>query len=242
MSIRSRETQLLYYYSELNRNDEAFNLLRQWRREEASKESRPVYIVASNRILDMLSAFLPQSLDELKQIPGFGDNRTRTYGEAIITLLKDFPRETAFPLHWVAEMVNMQQFELWLGEQKRVRQQTEEAKLAGKRKLLEAIAEGEDLSAIEIKLSMKRRDILLAVEELAKEGYDVDAFIDVELGAVDQEEQLQVEQLFKQLGDRYLKPVLFKLYDEQQLKEKDVNKTYEWMRLLRLKHRKQTVS
>jgi hypothetical protein len=82
----------------------------------------------------------------------------------------------------------------------------------------------------------------LAVEELAKEGYDVDAIIDVELGGVDQEEQLQVEQLFKQLGDRYLKPVLFKLYDEQQLKEKDVNKTYEWMRLLRLKHRKQTVS
>jgi hypothetical protein len=242
MSIRSRETQLLYYYSELNRNDQTYNLLRQWRREEATKEGRPVYIIASNRILDMLSALLPQSLDELKQIPGFGDNRTRTYGEAIIAITKNFPRETGFPLHWVAEMVNMQQFELWLGEQKRIRQQSEEAKLADKRKLLEAIAEGEDLSALEVKLSMKRRDILLAVEELAKEGYNVDAFVDMELGTVDPEEQLQVEQLFKQLGDRYLKPVLFQLYDEQQLKEKDVNKTYEWMRLLRLKHRKQTVS
>jgi hypothetical protein len=44
--------------------------------------------------------------------------------------------------------------------------------------------------------------------------------------------------LFTELGDKYLKPVLFKLYNEQQLKEKDVNKTYEWMRLVRLKHRK----
>lgn len=86
---------------------------------------------------------------------------------------------------------------------------------------------------------MKRRDVLMAVEDLAKEGYDVDALVELELGSIDHEDQQQVQALFTELGDKYLKPVLFKLYNEQQLKEKDVNKTYEWMRLVRLKHRKQ---
>jgi hypothetical protein len=240
ISARGRETQMLYHYSELHRKDEVYNLLRQWRREEAIKEARAAFIIASNRILDMISAFLPQTLEELKQIPGFGENRSRTYGDAIIAITNGFQRETGFPLHWVNERVDMQQFELWLAEQRRIRQETEEVKLAGKRKLLEAIAQGEDLSSLEKLLTMKRRDILLAVEELAKEGYDVDAFIESELCSIDHEEQQQVQLLFAELGDRYLKPVLFKLYNEQQLKEKDVNKTYEWMRLLRLKHRKQS--
>ncbi|CAK4852788.1 unnamed protein product [Aphanomyces euteiches] len=134
----------------------------------------------------------------------------------------------------------MQQFEMWLGEQRRLRQGTAEAKMAGKRKLLEALAQGGDLATLEKQLSMKRRDVLLAVEELAKEGYDVDTLVELELVSVDHEEQKQVQELFAQLGDKYLKPVLFKLYNEQQLKEKDVNKTYEWMRLVRLKHRKQS--
>ncbi|MEX2460077.1 MAG: HRDC domain-containing protein [Paenibacillaceae bacterium] len=239
VSYRSRETQMLYHYSELHRKEEVYNLLRLWRKEEASKDGRAAYIVASNRILDMISAFLPHTLEELKQIPGLGESRTRTYGDAILAITKDFQRETEFPLHWVNERINMQQFEIWLSEQSRIRQETEEAKLAGKRKLLEAIAQGGDLSSLEKLLLMKRRDILLAVEELAKEGYDVDTLIETELGSIDHEEQRQVQVLFAELGDKYLKPVLFKLYNEQQLKEKDVNKTYEWMRLIRLKHRKQ---
>lgn len=236
---RSRETQMLYHYSELHRNDEVFNLLRQWRKEESNKEGRSAFIVASNRILDMISAFLPHTLDELKQIPGFGENRMSAYGEAVIAITKNFPRATEFPLHWVNERVDMQQFEMWLGEQRRLRQEIEEVKMAGKRKLLEAIAQGGDLTSLEKLLSMKRRDVLMAVEDLAKEGYDVDALVELELGSIDHEDQQQVQVLFTELGDKYLKPVLFKLYNEQQLKEKDVNKTYEWMRLVRLKHRKQ---
>jgi hypothetical protein len=240
LSAKGRETQMLYYYSELHRNDEAYNLLRQWRREQSAKESKAAFIVASNRILDMISAFLPQTLEELKQIPGFGDSRIAAYGQAILVITQGFSRETHFPLQWVAASIDTSQFELWLAEQRRLRKQSEEAKLADKVKLLEVIANGENLASIEKLLSMKRRDILLKVEELAKEGYDVDAFIESELGSVDHEEQQQVQQLFEKLGDRYLKPVLHHLYNEQQLKEKDVNKAYEWIRLLRLKHRKQT--
>ncbi|QGQ95062.1 hypothetical protein EHS13_09290 [Paenibacillus psychroresistens] len=238
ISSRSRETQMLYHYSELHRNDEVFNILRAWRKEESSKDGRSAFIIASNRILDMISAFLPHSLEELKQIPGLGEGRIGTYGEAIIAITKEFARETRFPLHWVNERIDMQQFEMWLSEQRRLRQETAEVKLAGKRKLLEAIAQGGNLATLEKQLSMTRRDLILAVEELAKEGYDVDTLVELELVAVDHEEQKQVQELFAELGDKYLKPVLFKLYNEQQLKEKDVNKTYEWMRLVRLKHRK----
>jgi hypothetical protein len=239
ISSRSRETQMLYHYSELHRNDEVYNVLRLWRKEESSKDGRAAFIVASNRILDMISAFLPHSVEELKQIPGLGESRIGTYGEAIIAITKEFARDTRFPLNWVNERIDMQQFEMWLGEQRRLRQETAEVKLAGKRKLLEAIAQGGDLSALEKQLSMRRRDVLQAVEDLAKEGYDVDTLVELELVSVDHEEQKQVQELFVELGDKYLKPVLFKLYNEEQLKEKDVNKTYEWMRLVRLKHRKQ---
>jgi hypothetical protein len=240
ISSRSRETQMLYHYSELHRNDEVYNVLRLWRKEESSKDGRSAFIVASNRILDMISAFLPHTLEELKQIPGLGESRIGAYGETIIAITKEFARETGFPLNWVNERIDMQKFEMWLSEQKRLRQETAEVKMAGKRKLLEAIAQGGDLSSLEKQLSMKRRDVLQAIEELAKEGYDVDALVELELGSIDHEEQQQVHELFTELGDKYLKPVLFKLYNEQQLKEKDVNKTYEWMRLVRLKHRKQS--
>jgi len=242
VSSRSRETQMLYHYSEIHRKDEVYNILRQWRKEESSKDGRSAFIVASNRILDMISAFLPHTLEELKQIPGFGENRMSSYGEAVIAITKEFVRDTEFPLYWVNERIDMQQFEIWLGEQRRVRQETEEAKMVGKRRLLEAIALGGDIASIEKLLSMKRRDVLMAIEELAKEGYDVDALVELELISIADEEQQQVQVLFTELGDKYLKPVLFKLYNAQQLKEKDVNKTYEWMRLVRLKHRKQSAA
>jgi len=241
LTARGRETQKLYYYSELHRNEEVFNQLRQWRKTQAAKEGRSAYMIASNRILEMISAFLPHNMSELKQIIGFGENRASVYGKQIIEITGDVARSTDFPLHWVANIVDEQQFELWYLEQIRLKQQNEETRKEDKIKLLKAISQGVSLSAMEKLLLMRRRDIVQSVEELVKEGYDVDAFIESELNIVDIAEQEQVQQLFQSLGDRYLKPVLTKLYNEEQLKEKDLDKTYEWMRLLRIKYRKQTV-
>jgi hypothetical protein len=238
---RGRATHMLHYYSELHANPEVFQSLRQWRKEQSAKESRAAYIVATNQVLQMISAYLPRTIIELQQLPGFGENRSRLYGEAILAITANYDRTTEFPLHWVAEALDEAQFEDWLAAQKQRRDDQDMQKQLHQRKLLEAISEGGNLSSLQKQMSIRRSEIVQSVEELDKAGYDVDRLIEMELEAIAPEEMSRVSELFKQLGDRYLKPVLNKLYTEEELKGKDVNRIYEWMRLYRLKYRKQVV-
>lgn len=240
-SMKGRMTQMFHFYSEQHRKEEVYSLLREWRKEQAVKEGKAAFIIASNRILDMISAFLPHTIEELKQIQGLGENRAKTYGDAMLTITNAFTRETVFPLHWVTESIDKHSFELWLIEQAKLREQLEQDKLQEKRELLEAITRGEDLAMLQKRFSLRRTEIMLKIEELAKEGNDIGILIDSELHSVPTEELTQVNELFLSMGDRYLKPVMQKLYSAEDLKGKDVNRIYEWMRLYRLKFRKQAV-
>lgn len=237
-SQRSRQVMLLHYYGELHQVPEAFEQLRLWRRELAVKDGKTPYFIASNRVLRMIAAFLPHTVDELVQIPGLGDNRARRYEEAILSITKQYPRETAFPLDWVGGRIESEAFEMWLAEEAQRKERQETDRRQNKRKLLEAIAEGSDLASLHKLLAVKRSEVIESVEELVREGYDVDKLIEAELRAVDPELLRQADALFGELGDRYLKPVLHKLFTDDELAKQDVNRVYEWLRLYRLKYRR----
>ncbi|WNQ10211.1 HRDC domain-containing protein [Paenibacillus aurantius] len=232
-------TQLLHYYSETSAHAETLSRLKQWRREQAAQEGRSAFILASNRILQMISAYLPHTLEELAEIPGMGENRIRAYGDSILAITRETERETPFPLEWVKEAVDRDEFELWLVQQHLAKEQSEQEKQLVKRRVLEAIPQTGSLEALQQLLSINRRELVLTLEELDREGYDMNALIDAELSGVNAEEREEVERLFRELGDRYLKPVVNKLYSEEELKEKDLNRVYEWLRLYRLKFRRQ---
>jgi ATP-dependent DNA helicase RecQ len=65
-------------------NQEVMARLQTWRRVEAARISMPPYVVFSNRSLDELARLLPQTLQELEAVNGFGPKRIAKHGEAIL--------------------------------------------------------------------------------------------------------------------------------------------------------------
>ena len=85
-------------YGEMNANSELFEALREWRRMKAIADKKSAYLVATNRMLWMISAFVPQQQEELLQIPGWGETKQATYAEEVLAITGAFERATSFPL------------------------------------------------------------------------------------------------------------------------------------------------
>jgi hypothetical protein len=242
LSGKARMTQMLTYYCEEHPSDEVYEPLRAWRREQAAREGKAPYILATNRVLRMISVFLPQSKEELQQIPGFGEQKTNMYAGDILKLTAAYTRTNGFPLEWVARSVDIVKFEAWLLAQKEQKLRMELDREVSKRKLLEIAARGGSLADLQADLTMPRRELLLWVEELDRDGYDMDLLVEAELTSVPEEEQIKAWNAFESEGDRYLKPVLQRMGGTEELKGKELDRAYEWLRLLRLRFRKEKES
>jgi len=67
----------------------AFNALRDWRNEKASRDGLPPYMIAHNDSLMQIAKFGVKDRDELVQIKGFGEKRADKYADEILTILKN---------------------------------------------------------------------------------------------------------------------------------------------------------
>ncbi|ANE49118.1 hypothetical protein SY83_22420 [Paenibacillus swuensis] len=239
---KSRMAQILYYYSEQHSNEALYDELREWRRVQAGKEGKAPYLIASNRALKLLAAFVPWYKEELQQLPGFGAAKTGAYAEGIVAITVKHERNGDFPLNWVEEGVDSEAFNGWFHKQHELKLKNDFDKKVEKRKLLEGIQRGETLDALEDQLSVPRRELIALIEELDKEGIPVDGLVNNELAAVPEQELTQAVLAFAQEGHRYLKPVLQHIYTPQELEDKDVNRIYEWLRLLRIRIRRETAA
>lgn len=238
ISGRAEWIQKLHYYSEQHKNEAVYELLREWRRKQAGKESKAPYMIATNRQLGMISAFLPHTEDELVQLPGFGPFKAKLYGKELLEITSAAARETAFPLDWVPDRIDYAQYKLWLHQQHESFQERERERRERRSRALEEIAAGANLAALKDKLSLPRREALQLLEELEKDGYDVEPLIAAEVREVPAEVQEKVAACFGQEGDRYLKPVLQKLNEAGLWREVQPDRAYEWLRLLRLRFRR----
>lgn len=238
LQSKNKLTQMLYYYSEQHPNEALYEELRRWRREQAMKEGKAPYIIASNRILRLISCFIPQKAEELLLLPGLGSAKALAYGEAIVAITDQHEQLNSFPLDWVVDYINQQEFTQWTYKQYEIKLKLEMDKNAQKRKLLEGIERGESLNGLEELLSMSRRDLLLWLEDIDKEGYDVERLVEAELAQLSEEQRIKAWQAFELEGDRYLKPVVKHLYTEEELKTQDLNYIYEWVRLIRIQYRR----
>lgn len=231
--------QQLQCYADLQDAEEAAAGLRIWRRTKSSEEKKSAYLIATNRELQMLAVFLPQTVDELEQIPGFGKVKTERYGNDIVELLKGIERSHTFPLQeWVPSAVSEAQLSSWMFQMKEEKYGKALAVVKEKRSLLHGIREGRTLEQLEGELNCPRRKLLERIERLDEEGYDVLPVVDKELQELSPEESLQIETAIQQLGDRYLKPLLRKVYGEVNSNEEEVEKQYEKLRMMRIRHRR----
>lgn len=231
--------QLLQCYADSQDAEKAADLLRTWRRARATEEKKSAYLVATNREIQLLAVFLPQSQKELEQIPGFGEIKTERYGNEIIEITKTMERPHTFPLQdWVPAAISDEQLSSWMFKLKEDKYGKLLITVKEKRSLLSGIREGKSLEQLEEELSCPRRMLIERIERLDEEGYDVLPVVENELSELSVEESLQIETAIQQLGDKYLKPLLRKVYGEIGSNEKEVERQYEKLRMVRIRHRR----
>ncbi|TYP69808.1 HRDC domain-containing protein [Paenibacillus methanolicus] len=229
---------MLQCYGETNANASLFDALRDWRRAKAAAEKKSAYMVANNRMLLMISAYVPHLPEELAQIPGWGDAKLAAYGEDILKITAAFEQSHPFPLDWVTEALDPKLFTSWIYKQKENKYKAMLDRQTEKKRLLAAIAEGKSIVQMQTVLEMPRRDLMEKIERLELEGYDLEPFIERELADMPSVEQEQVWEAMTIIGDRYLKPVLHQVYGEELPSGQPVDMLYDRLRLIRLRFRR----
>lgn len=234
-----RKVQMLHYYSEKHSDHELYEELRKWRRERAAKEGKAPYLVATNRLLLMISAFMPQKQDELMQLPGFGENKWKSYGEDILKITEKFGGDVVFPLDWVYERIDAEDYQSWQYKQKELKFKSEADQLMAAKQMLKCVNQGKDVAGVMKEMNMSRRDVAFMLERLDLEGYDLEPILLLEASAIPAEESDRIMAAFAELGDKYLKPVMNKVYTAEQLAGVPLDDVYYKLRMMRLYFRQQ---
>ncbi|CAM3836531.1 HRDC domain-containing protein [Cohnella lubricantis] len=230
---------LLQCYADQFDMKEELEPLRIWRRTKAAEDRRAAYMIATNRELQLLAVFVPRTIEELKQIPGFGKAKIEKYGEELIGLIREMPRDHVFPLDWVASAVSDETLADWTFRQKEEKYGKSLTVVQERKKLLTAIRQGLSVSQLEKELGVDRRMLVERIDRLDEEGYDVLPLVEQELSAMDGEELSRAEAALAELGDRYLKPVYQRLYAEAENGGgQETALRYEKLRMVRIRFRR----
>ncbi|MFC5468708.1 HRDC domain-containing protein [Cohnella suwonensis] len=231
--------QLLQCYADGQDAEETASSLRAWRRAKATEEKRSAYLIATNRELQLLAVYKPRTLEELGQLPGFGKAKMERYGQEIVGMLKEKPRERGFPLEaWVPDAVSDETLSYWLFRMKEEKYGKSLSAVKEKRSLLQGIRDGRTLEELEGALNCPRRKLVERIEQLDEEGYDVMTIVDLELTGVSPDEAIQIDSALGQIGDRYLKPLLKEVYGESAADSNETEKRYEKLRMARIRYRR----
>lgn len=239
---RGMTAQKLVCYSELNGNEPLYLELCSWRRKKASSERKVPYLIASNRLLKMISVFCPQTVEELQQLPGFGENKAKEYGAELLEITQVIERATSFPLDWALSQLDEETFRSWLYKQKEAKFRSQMEKFTTRRNVLESISEGLCVEQIAVRAGIERREVVELLEVLEKDGYNIDSLIEGELKEMPEKEQAAVWKAYEEMGDTFLKPVLQRVYGQEIAEGSNLEKLYEQLRLIRIRYRRQIES
>ncbi|OUM95412.1 MAG: aldolase [Thermobacillus sp. ZCTH02-B1] len=229
---------MLQCYGELHCREDLYNALREWRRARAAAERKAPYAIARNSLLMMISAFVPQTEEELRQIPGWGKAKSSLYAGDVLAITRGFERRTTFPLTWVQEVLDPKAYRKWLYKQKELRYKSEMERHRTTRVILQAVRDGLGLDELAQTLGMERRRLVERIEQLDREGYDMSPLLDREIARLPEEERERIQAAIREVGDRYLKPILRQVYPEADLEGKPLDSIYEKLRLMRMRMRK----
>jgi hypothetical protein len=70
-----------------------YQRLRKLRDAICERKDLPIYFVAGSHTLDEMARYLPQSLEELRKISGFGDVKIEKYGQPFLDIILEYCRE-----------------------------------------------------------------------------------------------------------------------------------------------------
>ncbi len=69
-----------------------YQQLRKLRDNICTKRDLPIYIVAGSNTLDEMARYLPQSLEELRMVSGFGDAKIGQYGQQFLDIILEYSK------------------------------------------------------------------------------------------------------------------------------------------------------
>jgi ribonuclease D len=78
--------------------------LRELRNKICEQKNVPVYYVAGTTTIDEMATYLPQNLDEIVKISGFGQAKAKQYGHVFLKVINDYCAE-----HNLSSSVNIKQ-------------------------------------------------------------------------------------------------------------------------------------
>lgn len=231
---------MLHFYAEQQPETELTAKLKEWRRKKAQEKGIVAYLIATNRELHLLEVYRPQTAGELAQLPGFGKLKIDRYSAELTGLLKDEPRDHAYPLDWVADRVDTDALYVWMFRDREEKYGRALASVKEKKAILAGIRDGVTLEELEKRLQCPRRKLVERLERLDEDGYDVMPLIERELLTLPEEEWNHAQGAMVKLGDRYLKPLLKEIYGEMPTVETDqLERHYEKLRMMRIRYRKE---
>ena len=229
---------MLQCYGELNSDSGLYEALRDWRRIKSSAEKKSAYLVATNRTLMMISAYVPRTLEELSQVPGWGPGKSKDYGMEVLEIAAAYEQPRSFPLDWVAEALEPTVFIQWLYKQKETKYKNRMDRQQASRLILEGARQERTLEQLQAETGLQRRELMERLEQLEMDGYDLEPLIARELEGTPIEEQLKIWEAMQEEGDKYLKPILQRVYGAEPSPNVKIDQIYDRLRLMRMRFRR----
>ena len=139
--------------------------LRKLRDSICSKRDLPIFIVAGSRTLDEMATYLPQTIDELEQISGFGKVKLEVYGKQFLEIIQAYCNENNLSSMITEKKAKRKRKE---NKEKKVDTKAESFSLYKSGKTIIEIARERNLTAqtIEGHLSYYVQKGLIGIEEL----------------------------------------------------------------------------
>ncbi|WP_170145219.1 HRDC domain-containing protein [Ammoniphilus oxalaticus] len=237
LSPRFTLSRKMGYYAAQHFNPSLYKELKEWRRSAAATNKLPPYIIATDKLLTLLAAFIPHQDQQLEQLPGVGEQRKAQYGAEILEITKKYEQPRPFPLGWVEEEVRWDTLAFWMISEHRLQKQKRQLRTEQERDervhLLQLIKAATPIEEAIKQLNLSMEIVLKRIQQLAEMGYDPLEYVKSQVAAI--QERQQITELVARLGGERLKPIYTQLYgtDEEGVERSEVGERYNRIRLVR---------
>ncbi|KXA10018.1 DNA helicase RecQ [Clostridium perfringens] len=186
----------------VSKNNELFDLLRSLRREIASEEGVPPYIVFGDNTLKEMSVRIPINESQLSEISGVGEKKILKYGEQFLNVIKEYVKVNNIEVQWESGLkINKDEL-----EEKFKKGNGKDGKKKSFEITIDMLREGEKFHTIAKERELSITTVLSHIQQYLEEGNKIDFEIDFDSLFSKREEELVLDAIDK-VGYSKLKPI-----------------------------------
>ena len=190
-------------------NNELFDLLRALRREIASEEGVPPYIVFGDNTLKEMSIRMPINENQLSDIGGVGEKKILKYGDKFLNKIREYVKLNNIEVQWESGLkLNKEDV-----EEKFKKSTRKDGKKKSFEITIDMLREGEKFHTIAKEREISVTTILSHIQQYLEEGNKIDFEIDFDSLFSKKEEKLVLDAIDK-VGYSKLKPIKENLQED----------------------------